>query len=103
MNYYETKPYRDHGNDPAISVYIMAQPANSNVQVLDKFTCIWCKRTVYELHGQIDRMINAPMVVQPPQVGIDILCKLCHARYRLIITAYQESTFIRGVGGIRVL
>lgn len=103
MNHYETRPYRDHTNDPAISVYIMAQPLNSNIVVFDKVTCIWCKRTVYELHGTVDRMINAPMIVETPQVGIQIMCKLCKARYRLIISAYQESTFFRGIDGIHVI
>lgn len=87
MNYYDTKPYRDHDADPPISLYLIAQPTTGRPVQFDKVSCIWCKRTIYELGGRIDKIINAPMAVDEVDIATQIRCKVCKANYRLIVNA----------------
>jgi len=87
MNYqYQIKQYRDHRQDQPISVY-MTFAVNGQQQELDKFSCIWCKRTIYELRGNVDKIIMAPMPATDFDMSIQIACKLCKARYRLLLNS----------------
>jgi hypothetical protein len=83
MNIYDTRPFRDHRNDPAVSIYVL----NTNNSYLEKVSCMFCKRTVWNMNGTIDKIIVTPMPVQDFGVGINIQCKQCHQQYRLLINA----------------
>jgi len=85
MGLYEPRPHRDHGGDPAISLYLLSDDG----AVMDKLSCIWCKRTVIDIKGRVDSAINTPMPVTDYGIAINIRCKLCHANYRLLVNAYD--------------
>jgi len=78
---YETKPYRDRRDSPAISIYVI----DSNQSHMDKISCIHCKRTIYDIAGTIDTMITIPMPVVDFGLAVNIQCKLCKQQYRLLI------------------
>jgi hypothetical protein len=82
-NYYEVKPYRDHREDPAISIYVISSKAAK----MDKYSCAWCKRTIFDVKGNIDKIITTPMPIEDFDMAINIQCKLCHAKYRLLINS----------------
>ena len=80
---WDVKPYRDHRSDAPISVYLITGKGKA----MDKISCIWCKRTIYDVKGTIDKIITMPMPVEEFDIAINILCKLCHSNYRLLINA----------------
>lgn len=80
---WDVKPYRDHRSDAAISVYMIS----GTRRVMDKVSCIWCKRTIYDVKGTIDKIITTPMPVADFDIAVNIQCKLCHASYRLLMNA----------------
>lgn len=81
MSRYETKPYKDHGDSPAISLYMIAD----NGEEMQKLSCLWCKRTIADIKGHIDIAIGTPVPIQDFGIGINIRCKLCHQNYRLVM------------------
>lgn len=81
MNIYETKPYKDHGRSPAISMYLISDDTDS----MEKLSCLWCKRTIADIKGNIDAVISTPMPVQDFGIAVNLRCKLCHQNYRLIV------------------
>jgi len=78
---YNFKPHRDHRDDPPVSVYIVA----GSTDKLDKFSCNWCKRTIFDVKGNIDKIVTTPLPIEDFDVAINILCKQCHAQYRLLV------------------
>lgn len=87
---YETKPYRDHGGSPAITMYHIADDAEE----MQKLSCIWCKRTIADIKGHIDTIITTPVPVQDFGIATNLRCKLCHQNYRLVVPA-THAIFIR--------
>lgn len=86
INEYETKPYRDHADSPAISLYHIADDA----EAMQKLSCIWCKRTIADIKGHIDTIITTPVPIQDFGIATNIRCKLCHQNYRLIVPASYQ-------------
>jgi hypothetical protein len=84
MNSYDVKPYRDHREDAAISVYVLNNECSKH---LEKISCMYCKRTVWNMSGIIDKIIVTPMPVQDFGIGVNIQCKQCRQQYRLLINA----------------
>lgn len=78
---YETKPYRDHAKSPAITLYLISDDSEE----MQKLSCMWCKRTIADIKGNIDAAISTPMPIQDFGIGINIRCKLCHQNYRLVV------------------
>jgi hypothetical protein len=83
---YEEVPKRKRGDDPPISIYLINEVAPE----MSKFSCVWCKRTVVDVKGRIDKMIDAPVDVGDFGIAVNSRCKLCHQNYRFIAT----QTFI---------
>ena len=86
MNYFEDTPKRKRGTDPAISIYLI----NDFAPGMEKISCIWCKRTIADVHGRVDKIIDAPTDANDFGIAINIRCKLCHQNYRLVVS----QTFI---------
>ena len=84
VNYYEIKPYRDHRTDPPVSIYVLNC---DHSRYMEKISCMYCKRTVWNMNGVIDKIITTPMPVEDFGVGVNIQCKQCHQQYRLLINA----------------
>jgi len=84
MNPYDPRPFRDHRDDPPISVYVLD---NKSCNSLEKISCMHCKRPVWDMYGRIDKLIMTPMPVEEFGAAINIRCKLCHQNYRLLINA----------------
>jgi len=95
MNIYNVKPYRDRRSDPIISVYIINDhhvldsynTCEGYRPYLEKISCIYCKRTVWDMYGRIDKMITTPMPPEDFGIATNIQCKQCHQKYRLLINA----------------
>lgn len=79
---YETKPYKDRREYPAMSMYVLDDDGASE---MEKLSCSWCKRTILDIKGRIDVAISTPMPVEDFGIALNIQCKLCHQRYRLLI------------------
>lgn len=79
---YETKPYKEHRDTPAISFYVLD---DHTVGEMEKLSCIWCKRTILDIKGRIDIMITTPVPIDDFGIAINIQCKLCSQKYRLLI------------------
>lgn len=77
---YPVEQKRNRATDPAISVYLM-----SDSKPLEKVSCMYCKRTIADVKGRIDKIIDCPIDPQDFGVAINIRCKLCHQNYRLVI------------------
>lgn len=93
MYQYDTKPYKDHGHSPAVSLYLTSDDSPS----MEKLSCIWCKRTIADVKGNIDKLISTPMPVDDFGIAVNIRCKLCHQNYRLISSAtYSPSNQRQG-------
>ena len=77
-----TTGYRvERREEPAISVYLRSTEGGK----FQKISCSYCKRTIYGLKGQIDKMIDIPMPVTDFGIAINIMCKVCHQQYRLLV------------------
>lgn len=83
MNIYEVRPYRDHRNDPSVSIYVL----NGEQKHMEKISCIFCKRTVWNMNGMVDKIIMSPMPINDFGIATNIQCKQCHQMYRLLINA----------------
>lgn len=79
--YPEEKPYKDHRGAPPMSVYLMSDDASEMRQL----NCMWCRRTIADIKGQIDTIIGTPMPLQEFDIAVNIRCKLCHQDYRLLV------------------
>lgn len=89
MSYYlgaEEYTKRKRGEDPAISLYLI----NDRSPGMEKISCIWCKRTIADIHGRVDKIIDAPIDANDFGIAVNIRCKLCHQNYRLVI----QQTFL---------
>lgn len=85
MYFTDEKPYRDHGDSPAISIYVLS---NDGVE-MDKWSCGHCKRTLFDFKGTINNIINTPMPVNEFDIAINTRCKLCKQNYRLLINSAE--------------
>lgn len=87
MGYYDTfeKPYKDRRASPAMSIYLISE--DSKTGIMEKLHCIWCKRIISDLKGQVDKIISTPVSVADFEIGVNIRCKLCHQNYRLLVNA----------------
>lgn len=74
-------PKRKRGEDPALSIYLM----NEQAPEMSKLSCIWCKRTIADVKGRVDKIVDAPIDASDYGIAINIRCKLCHQNYRLVI------------------
>lgn len=79
----EPKPYNDHTRSPAISIYIVDEEA----AFMEKISCFYCKRTIADIKGQIDRVVTIPMPLEDFGLAVNIRCKLCHQNYRFLVNA----------------
>jgi hypothetical protein len=82
INSYDTRPYKDHGGSPAITMYVISDDSEQ----MQKLSCIWCKRTIADIKGHIDTIISTPVPIQDFGIGMNIRCKLCHQNYRLVVS-----------------
>jgi hypothetical protein len=78
---YDIKPYKDHADSPALSMYLLSDDSPE----MEKLSCLYCKRTIADVKGTIDRLISTPMPIDDFGIAINIRCKLCHQNYRLIV------------------
>ena len=79
---FEETSKRKRGEDPPISIYLI----NERAPEMEKLSCIWCKRTIADIKGTVDRIIDAPFDANDFGIAINIRCKLCHQNYRLVNT-----------------
>lgn len=86
MNIYETKPYRDRRDAPITSIYLLDDEGSET----EKLSCMFCKRTIYDLKGTIDKTVSTPVPVEDFGIAINILCKQCHQRYRMLINPLHK-------------
>lgn len=77
---YGTKPFRDHGDSPAISIFVL----DDDAPTMDKISCIFCKRTITDMKGRIDNIVTSPLPLEEYGIVFGIRCKLCHQNYRLL-------------------
>lgn len=89
MNIYETKPYRDRRDYPPTSIYIISDDSAE----MEKLSCIWCKRTIADVKGNIDVIISTPLPVDDFGIAINLRCKQCHQNYRLIVSQTYQPAF----------
>jgi len=80
---YPTEQKRNRGDDPAVSVYLLN---DTKLGVFEKISCMYCKRTIADVKGRIDKVIDSPSDPRDFGVAINIRCKLCHQNYRLIVS-----------------
>ena len=97
MNYYGQvePPKRKRGDDPALSIYLM----NGASPELEKLSCLFCKRTIADVKGRVDRIVDAPIDAGDFGIAINIRCKLCHQNYRLVVA----QTFIEVIAKFDVI
>jgi hypothetical protein len=81
--YIELEPRRDRRNDPPVTIYVI----NSTKPYLEKISCIYCKRTINDMKGRVDRIIDAPLDVSDYGIAINVMCKQCHQFYRFVTNA----------------
>ena len=67
---------------PAMSVYFMSDDS----PMLQQLSCMWCKRTIADVKGQIDRIVSTPLPLNEFDMAINIRCKLCSQDYRLLVS-----------------
>jgi len=80
VSYYE-KPFKDHRYSPPMSVYLTGDDAPE----MEPMSCIWCKRTITDVKGNIETMIATPMPLLEFGIALNVKCKLCHQDYRFLI------------------
>ena len=80
MSGFEFKAYRDHGSSPAVTMYIM----NDTTRTMEKISCMYCKRTIADIKGVVERVITTPVAIEDFGIGINIRCKLCQQNYRFV-------------------
>lgn len=80
---YDIKPYKNHANSPPISIYLL----NDDRPDMEKLSCMFCKRTIADVKGTIDKVISSPMPLSDFGIAVNIRCKLCGANYRLLVNA----------------
>lgn len=68
---------------PAISMYLLS----SDVPEMEQLSCLWCKRTIADVKGNVDKIISTPMPVTDFNLAVNIRCKLCGQNYRLLVNA----------------
>jgi len=81
MSYFEEKPFKNRKGLPAMSVYLTGDDSPE----MDALSCIWCKRTIADVKGQVDTIIGTPMPLHEFDIAVNIRCKLCHQDYRLLV------------------
>ena len=86
MMYYSEPAKRKRGDDPPLSIYLI----NEVAPTMEKLSCIWCKRTIADVKGRVDKIIDAPIDANDFGIAVNIRCKLCHQNYRLVVS----QTFI---------
>lgn len=79
---FDDSPKRKRGMDPPVSIYLI----NDVAPEMEKLSCIWCKRTIADIKGRVDKIVDAPIDSNDFGVAINIRCKLCHQNYRLVIS-----------------
>lgn len=82
MNDYFVSPKRKRDSDPALSIYLI----NDFAPEMEKLSCMWCKRTIADVKGTIDKIVDAPVDSADFGIAVNIRCKLCHQNYRLIMS-----------------
>lgn len=87
-------PKRKRNGDPAITLYLI----NERAPGMEKLSCIWCKRTIADIKGRVDRIVDAPVDTNDFGIAVNIRCKLCHQNYRLVTV----ETFVQTVIGVIV-
>lgn len=96
MNYYGVEqPKRRRDLDPALSIYLL----NGISPELEKLSCLFCKRTIADVKGRVDKIVDVPIDSNDYGIAINIRCKLCHQNYRLVVA----QTFIEVVHKFDVL
>jgi hypothetical protein len=81
---------RDRSEDPPITVYLV----NNHKGQVDKLSCMFCKRTICDFKGRIDKIIDIPLDVEDFGIAINIRCKLCKANYRMVVNATVVNVVI---------
>lgn len=85
-SHYDESPKRKRGDDPPLSIYLI----NERAPEMEKLSCIWCKRTIADVKGRVDKIIDSPIDANDFGIAVNIRCKLCHQNYRLVMA----QTFI---------
>lgn len=84
---HDVKPYKNHADSPPLSLYLLSDDQPD----MEKLSCIYCKRTIADIKGQIDNVISTPMPVHDFGIAINIRCKLCGQNYRLLVNAEAKQ------------
>lgn len=79
--FYDEKPYKNHAGSPALSLYLLSNDAPE----MEKLSCLYCKRTIADVKGHIDQIVNTPMPVTDFGIAVNVRCKLCGQNYRLLV------------------
>ena len=80
MSQFEFKPYKDHKDSPAMTFYMIDDVSRKT----EKFSCVWCKRTIAEIKGLVRSVVMTPVPVADFGMSYDIRCKLCGQDYRFV-------------------
>lgn len=80
---HDGKPFRDHRDSPAISIYIL----NDNSDAMEPFNCWYCRRTITDIKAVVDHIITTPQPLAEFGLAFNIRCKLCHQNYRMLANA----------------
>lgn len=74
--------YVNRKNAPAISVYFIN---DDNKNPAHKLSCMFCKRTIADdVKGTIDKIIDTPQPADDFDLAINIQCKLCGQKWRIL-------------------
>jgi len=79
-DYQDKQMHRKRKTDPIIEMYFIS----SSAPELRKVSCMQCKRTIFEAKGRIIKTVNVPSDPEDFGLVVDIMCKLCQQRYRII-------------------
>jgi hypothetical protein len=71
---YEIKPYTNHRDWPAHTVYIGLSP---DVPAITKISCMYCKTTICRIAGYIDKVVPTPLPLEDFSYVTEVFCKTC--------------------------
>lgn len=74
-------PWKLRKGTPPVSMYLLSDDSPK----MTELSCMFCKRTIVDIKGRVDKTISTPMPINDFGIAINIRCKQCKADYRLLI------------------
>lgn len=69
---------------PSISIYLINDDT-PEVFAIYKLSCLFCKRTIADgIKGRVDAVVDAPLPADEFDLAINIQCKMCGQKYRIL-------------------